>query len=310
MIRTLRRNTWNWLPAFLEVAETGSVVQASRNLNLTPAAVSRTVRLLEDELGEQLFNRVGRSLALNTRGAALRDAVRTAIGSVDLGLSETLGDPFAGPLRVASLGVLTEHFVVPCLIELKREYAKLLPEHLNLQTSDANAGLVRGELEVAFYYEQMTVDQLVVERLGQTSMSVYCGKGHPLFRKKRVTRADIQAHPFSVPQIGDSGRVMDGWPTETARTVGMRITLLQSNLAVCRSGLLLTVLPDVTAAPFVKSRELRRLPFGDLPSIEVFAARHQSAPERGRVRRLIEAVEARLRQVNKELAQRRRRTSS
>jgi DNA-binding transcriptional LysR family regulator len=307
MISSLRRNTWNWLPAFLEVAETGSVAQASRNLNLTPAAVSRTVRLLEEEMGEQLFNRVGRSLALNTRGAALRDAVRVAIGAVDRGLSESLGDPYAGPLRVASLGVLTQHFVVPCLIELKREHESLMPEHLNLPTADANAGLVRGELEVAFYYEQMTVDQLVVERLGETTTSVYCGKGHPLFGKRRVTRADVQRHPFSVPQIGDTGRVMDGWPAQVPRQVGMRITLLRSNLDVCLSGTLLTVLPDVTAAPHVRARGLRRLPFSELPPIEVFAARHQSAPERGRVRRLIEAVRTRLRQVNEDLAQRRKR---
>ena len=79
MIHTLRRSAWNWLPAFFEVAESGSIAAASRQLSLTPAAVSRTIRLLEDELGEPLFNRVGRQLALNHRGAALRDALRGAV---------------------------------------------------------------------------------------------------------------------------------------------------------------------------------------------------------------------------------------
>lgn len=294
MLQRLRRNTWNWLPAFLEVAETGSIARASRNLGLTPAAVSRTVRLLEDELGEQLFNRVGRSLALNTTGATLRDAVRAAQRAIDAGLSESLGDPFMGPLRAASIGVVSEAFVVPSMIALKREYPQLVPEHVNVTTSEANAMLARGQIDVAFYYEDITAERVVVTRLGRVGASVYCGRGHPLFDTKRVSRKQLLSHPFSVPQIGDTGRVMDGWPPELPRTVGMRITMLRSNLQVCLSGVLLTVLPDVTAAPHVERGELRRFAVRELPAIDVFAARHESAPLRGAAQALIDAVEAKL----------------
>lgn len=301
MPRQLRRTTWNWLPTFLEVAETGSVSAASRQLGLTPAAVSRTLRLLEEQLGDPLFNRVGRSLALNTAGAALRDAVRRAVAQVDEGLLQTLGDPFVGALRVASIGVLTGHFVVPCLTRLKGEHPALVPEHLNLGTAEANALLARGQLHVAFYYEDVTAEHILVERLGQTTTSVYCGAAHPLFARAEVSRADILAQPFSVPQIGDTGRVMDGWPPDVPRAVGMRITMLHSNLEVALSGLMLTVLPDVTAAPHVAAGELRRLCFSGLPPIDVFAARHQSATERGAVASLVRAVGERLDQVNREL---------
>jgi len=294
MLQRLRRNTWNWLPSFLEVAETGSIARASKNLGLTPAAVSRTLRLLEDELGEQLFNRVGRSLALNTTGATLRDAVRAAQRTIDAGLSESLGDPFMGPLRATSIGVLTEEFVVPCLTELKGQYPQLVPEHINVGTSEANTMLARGQIDVAFYYQHVTTDRVVVQRIGRIGASVYCGKKHPLFGVKRVTRKKLLEHQFSVPQIGATGRVMDGWPPELPRTVGMRITMLRSNLHVCLSGLMLTVLPDVTAAPYVAKKQLRRFPVSELPDIDVFAARHQSAPERGRVQALIDAVTARL----------------
>jgi DNA-binding transcriptional LysR family regulator len=295
MLDRLRRTTWNWLPAFLEIAETGSVARAAKRLALTPAAVSRTLRLLEDELGEPLFNRGGRTLALNTTGAALRDAVRAAQRAVDVGLSEALGSGFGGPLRVASVGVLTDHFVVPAVLDLLRAHPTLVPEHLNLRTVDANAMLSRGQLDVAFYYEDVTVQSVRVHRIGSTPASVYCGRAHPLFGRRRVGRADVLEHAFSVPQIGDTGRVMDGWPPEVPRRIGMRITVLRSNLHVALSGVLLTVLPDATAAPHVTRRELRRLPCVSVPPIEVFAARHESATERGAVIALIRDVEARLR---------------
>jgi DNA-binding transcriptional LysR family regulator len=305
MVRQLRSQIWNWLPAFLAVAETGSVIGASKGLHLTPAAVSRTLRLLEAELGEPVFNRVGRSLVLNSRGASLRDAMRSAVLLVDRGLTATLADPFAGPLRVSSLGVLTEHYVVPSLIELKRDYPEFVPEHVNLRTAEATELLARGELDVAFYYEELAIDGIVVERLGATPMSVYCGRKHPLFARKRVTQKMVLEHAFSVPQMGDTGRVMDGWPTDLARKVGMRITLLRSNLAICLSGTLLTVLPDVTAHEFLKKRQLRRLPLRALPDIEVFAARPASGLERGAASALIERVGNRVDGLNRALKEQR-----
>ena len=289
----LRRDTWNWLPAFVEVAGAGSVVAAARRLSLTPAAVSRTLGLLEAAVGEPLFNRVGRRLVLNASGAALRDAVRAAIGEVDSGLGRVAGEELSGPFRVSSLGVLTEYFVVPALIEIKRAHPELVPEHQNLRAIEANDLLIRGELEVAFYYEAVAAEGLVIERLGDTPMSVYCGRGHPLFSRRRVARADVLAHPFSVPRMGDVGRALDGWPAELTRRVGMRITLLRSNLDVCRSGTLLAVLPDVAAERCAAAHELRRLPFDPLPAIEVFAARGTGG-RRDRAALVIDRVRARL----------------
>ena len=289
MLSVLRRNLWNWLPAFLEIAEAGSVVGAARRLALTPAAVSRTLGLLEDALGAPLFNRVGKTLVLNAAGVALREAVREATRTVDRGLSETLGDPFLAPLRIASLGVLTD-LVLPAMLELKRVHPAVVPEHFNIGPADANNLLVRGKLEVAFYYEEVTAEDVIVERLGQLGASVYCGRSHPLFARRKVTRQDVLAEPFSVPRVGESGRVRDGWPTEVPRKIGMRIELLRSNLVVSLSGTLLTVLPDVTAAPHVAVGELRRLPAIELPPIDVFVARHQATLGRRPAEQVIEAV--------------------
>lgn len=290
MLTSLRRNLWNWLPAFAEIAESGSVAAAAKRLSLTPAAVSRTLGLLEDAMGTPLFNRVGRGLVLNAAGTALRDAVRAATRDIDAGLSESLGDPFLGPLRVASIGVLTDHYVVPGLIALKRAHAELIPEHANLGPAEAATLLVRGLLDVAFWYEEITVEEIVVERLGQIPASIYCGRGHPLFTARRPALADVLAHAFSVPRIGDSGRVQDGWPSDVPRKIGMRITMLRSNLVVALSGAMLTVLPDVTAAPHVAAGELRVLPVVPLPTIEIFAARHAGGLGRRPAQLLVDEV--------------------
>lgn len=53
---------------FLQVAETGSVAAASRQLHLTPQTISGQIQLLADRLGGPLFEKVGRRLELTDTG--------------------------------------------------------------------------------------------------------------------------------------------------------------------------------------------------------------------------------------------------
>ena len=53
---------------FWVVAKEGSIVRASERLHLTPQTISGQLSVLEDNLGESLFNRVGRNLELTETG--------------------------------------------------------------------------------------------------------------------------------------------------------------------------------------------------------------------------------------------------
>ena len=53
------------------VAETGSFTKAARQLRLSQSAVSRHIQLLEEELDEELFLRLGRSIRVTPAGTTL-----------------------------------------------------------------------------------------------------------------------------------------------------------------------------------------------------------------------------------------------
>ena len=97
---------------FWVVAREGSIVAATRRLNLTQPTISAQIRLLEDSLGEKLFEKSGRSLALTEAGhVALRYA--DEIFALGRELRDTLRDrPTGKPVRV-TVGVAD---VVPKLI--------------------------------------------------------------------------------------------------------------------------------------------------------------------------------------------------
>ena len=285
---------WNRLPVFKVVAETEHLPTASERLHITAPAISRTIKLLEEELGQPVFRRVGRNLALNAAGKQLLQSLGGAIASLESTLMEMDSDPLAGPVRIATIGVLTDYFVLPAVLELKDDHPEMQPGLLLHGTREANDLLARGQLDVAFYYQAATDERLNIDLIGHTTAGVYCGAQHPLFARKRVRLDDLLAHPFSVPQSGVTGQAMDGWPVDVPRQVGLRITMLYTNLHVCQSGRFLTVLPDVVASPEVEAGRLRRLPFDGIESITVYAARRLSDGPRTAADAVIEAVKRRL----------------
>ncbi len=64
---------FNHLYYFLTIAREGSIVKASKKLNMTQPALSHQLKLLEDDLGKKLFDRVGRRLQINADGEAVRN---------------------------------------------------------------------------------------------------------------------------------------------------------------------------------------------------------------------------------------------
>ena len=67
------------LRVFTVVARHDSLHAAAEELHLTPSAISKALKRLEEELGLPLFDRSTRQLVLNERGALLLDRARTLL---------------------------------------------------------------------------------------------------------------------------------------------------------------------------------------------------------------------------------------
>lgn len=288
------RAIWGWLPAFRAVAETQHLPTAAARLHVSASALSRTVRLVEESVGEALFVRTGRRIVLNATGKQLLALVQGAEGILERGLRDLLAADFTGELRVSALGVLTDAFVVPALLAVAAEHPGCVPNLSSFRARDANRQLANATLDLAFYYDATASPGITCRRIGALRNGVYCGARHPLFRKANVSTGDVATHPFSVPGIGDRGHFMDNWPVDLERTVGFHITMLTSNLVVALSSQYLTVLPDVVAASHVATKNLRRLPLDVVPDTDVFVACREEDVARPVAVAMVEAVQTRL----------------
>src|SRR5262245_10182771 len=195
----LRRLTefWNWIPAFRAVAETEHLPTAAEELHVSPSSLSRSIHLLERNLGKALFHREGRRLRLNAAGEEFLAAVRTSLRLVDEGLCAVTDLQEHGPLFLAAPEVLS-WALLPPLRQIRAKHPMLVL-HLYGQEAASDAGplLLRGDLDVALVPEPVTNERLQVERLGTVRNGIYCGPGHPLFNARRVSRKTVLEHAFA-----------------------------------------------------------------------------------------------------------------
>ncbi|WP_323717997.1 LysR family transcriptional regulator [Paracoccus aminovorans] len=92
-----------FLESFVEVAECGSLAEAARRLNLTPAAVAQRLRALEADLGHALVSRVGRTVRPTASGLAVLPFARRLLADARDLRAIAANDLPAGELRLGSI---------------------------------------------------------------------------------------------------------------------------------------------------------------------------------------------------------------
>jgi LysR family nitrogen assimilation transcriptional regulator len=71
------------LRPFVQVADLGSLSKAATRLRIAQPALSRQIRLLEEELGLQLFDRHGRGMVITERGRQLPRHASTVLAGIE-----------------------------------------------------------------------------------------------------------------------------------------------------------------------------------------------------------------------------------
>jgi DNA-binding transcriptional LysR family regulator len=110
------------LRTFDAVCRAGSVLSAARDLFVTPGAVSRQIKGLEESLGSRLFTRSNARLTLTPFGARYRDHVVPAFDRLESATREARDHSRGGPLTVACLLSFTLLWLVPRLQNFARQY--------------------------------------------------------------------------------------------------------------------------------------------------------------------------------------------
>ncbi|WP_313087187.1 LysR family transcriptional regulator [Pseudomonas sp.] len=159
----------NALRAFEAAARLQSISQAAAELSVTHGAVSRQIRLLEDDLGVALFSKEGRGVKLTDAGVRLRDAAGEAFERLRGTCAELRQQTVDAPFVLGCPGSLLARWFIPRLDRLNRDLPDL---HLQLSASEGELDPRGPGLDATLLYAEppwpadMQVYELADERIG------------------------------------------------------------------------------------------------------------------------------------------------
>ncbi len=136
------------LRAFVTVADAGGVTRAAGLLNFTQSAVSMQLKRLEEGLGQQLFTRAARQLALTPVGEQLLIHARKMLDINDMALSHMTDATYEGTLRLGVPHDIVYPEVPRILKRMASEYPRLQIDLASTFSTQLLAGFGRGEFDM------------------------------------------------------------------------------------------------------------------------------------------------------------------
>lgn len=193
---------------FLSLAQTGSFARSAAALFLTQPALSRSIRALEDELGQPLFDRVGRVSELTPFGRSVLPRAHELVLSADdlRGSGRRKADALQGVLRVGMGSGPGAMLMTPLLQHAARHLPSLRLEVARGSTERLVAALRERALDalVVDARSLRPAPDLQLQPPHEMRGAFLVRRGHPLARRRRPCRFDeLLAHPIASTPLSD-----------------------------------------------------------------------------------------------------------
>jgi len=239
------------LVSFVESATSGSFTAAANRLELTPAAVSKNVMRLEQELQVRLFNRSTRRLQLTAEGEAFLARAGEALRMLDAAVGDVTmrGNDPVGRVRISSSNSFGRRFALPALPRIAERYPRL---ELEVSLSDYEVDLIADGFDLAIRGGLMTDSNLVARRICPLQSVLVASPEY--LRRHGVPRSPDDLHKHRVFGLRFASGQSMSWRFRRASGSGYQEWALQSQLwatdpdaflelalrgeGICRSGLL------------------------------------------------------------------------
>lgn len=285
------------LEYFITIAETGNLRQASEILHLTPPALSKAMKLLEEELGSKLWIADGRRIILTDSGKVLLKRAPSLLNEFKL-LKENLEnkEEKSKVIRIGTFEVFSTYFLT--FLKTLNWQDRSLELH-ELLPGEIEKYLIEGAIDVGITYMPIPSPQLDFLKVTSIEMGVYTKKG----ALKGIAQNEL---PYVIPVTPLQGvptkvRGLDGWPEDAfERKVTHRVTLMESALELCRQGLVAGYFPAFVVSEHNKRfneeyhLERRRPPSAisdcKLRKSDVFLVKRKSTEEDVIIKQLAKAI--------------------
>jgi DNA-binding transcriptional LysR family regulator len=180
------------LARFVAVAEERHFTRAAARVHVVQSSLSSSVAALERELGEALFVRDNRRVALTPAGRALLPEARRALAAADEGRDAVAGvrGVLHGQLRVGAIQTLGVVDLAALLARFRRAHPGVTIQLSHGAAADLARAAADTELDIAFIDGPVDPARLTRTPLGQDHLVLAVPGADPLGRRTSIRLDD------------------------------------------------------------------------------------------------------------------------
>lgn len=257
------------LRAFVAVARERGFTRAARVLGRSQSSVSQAVALLEDELGESLLVRDGRSVHVTAAGTVLLERAERAFAELAAAQSElaALRGLETGRLTLGTTDTLATYLLPPVFARFRQRYPGVDMKLVNRPSPTLAERVADRAVDLAIASLPLPgslADRVRVTRLAAQRDALICAPDHALAGRSRVSLRAVAAHPLLLldPSTGTRALLDERFAELGVRpTVVMEMSSVEVLKRLVELGFGASIVPAMAAA--------REVAGGSLVAIDV-----------------------------------------
>lgn len=256
------------LVTFVEIAKQGSFSRAGQKLFRSQPAVSAQIRLLEQEYGQKLFDRVGKSIQLTSAGEALLEYAGKLLTLRNESL-RAVADQASTPRGTLAIGA-NEATCLYVLPDIFAEYHRLYP-HVQISiyrnfSHKVIEKIENGAIDVGAVTLPVKSPSLRVHPIFRDRIMLMTSPLNPLAKMKTVTTAQIAGQPLIFPKTGFMRHIHDKQfrPFRSRLHITMELPSVGMIKRFVAAGLGVSLISESFVRDEVRAGKAKLLPVSDM----------------------------------------------
>ncbi len=201
MFSTVRDLDLRLLKVFIAVVENGGFSAAQAALNVGQSTISGHMIDLETRFGMRLCNRGISGFGLTEDGKVVYEVAKELFRSIDSAAAriQSQSRALSGELKIAIADALYSNpqFILDKFFnELNARCDEITISLYVANPLQVEQGILASTYHIGIHTFPSHVPGIAYETLFNEEQGLYCGKSHPLFKKKSATLEEIQQHAF------------------------------------------------------------------------------------------------------------------